>query len=325
MKILDFNLEGSHFIIEADISPRQETDDEMECQWLRYDFENTQIYKETDGVVSPFQITAVAWAGYQLTADDALEDVIGRISRNEIGKLAVHYICPELQEFFDELKKYPAINSERTIPYFIFHGGNIAKLMYATNEFLYYANSNDMPVMFHTNDGTLVSDNEFANIGLYESEENVENGTEHILPFTEYDPDVFQQESVNWPISNDSSEQNHSACGYPFLLGYAPAEGGLHEQFCLEPDPVNIASFIMKMGRERGDLMICTPLDTPFLNTFGTLIDRCEDQDFLRNHLLPVLLPMQMGKAEPQEIKLIEEQDNEAFLDDFEVEDDIEL
>ena len=80
MKILDFDLEGSHFIIEADIAPRQEADDDMECQWLRYDFDNTQVYKETDGAVSPFQITAVAWAGYQLTADHALKDVIGRIS-----------------------------------------------------------------------------------------------------------------------------------------------------------------------------------------------------------------------------------------------------
>ena len=51
MKILDFDLEGSHFIIEADISPRQEADDDMECQWLRYDFDNTQVYKETDGAV----------------------------------------------------------------------------------------------------------------------------------------------------------------------------------------------------------------------------------------------------------------------------------
>ena len=45
MKILDFDLEGSHFIIEADISPRQEADDDMECQWLQCDFENTQVYK----------------------------------------------------------------------------------------------------------------------------------------------------------------------------------------------------------------------------------------------------------------------------------------
>lgn len=186
MKILDFDLEGNHFIIEADVSPRQEADDDMECQWLRYNFDNTQIYKETDSVVSPFQITAVAWEGYQLTADHALNDVIGRISRNETGKLAVHYICPELQEFFNELKKYPAISGERTIPYFIFHRGDIARLAYATNEFLYYVDSSDMPLMFHTDDGTLASDNEFADIGLCESEENVENGTEQILPFTDY-------------------------------------------------------------------------------------------------------------------------------------------
>lgn len=189
MKVLDFDLEGSHFIIEADISLRQEADDDMECQWLRYDFDNTQVYKETDGIVSPFQITAVAWAGYQLTADHALNDVIGRISRNETGKLAVHYICPELQEFFNVLKKYPAISGERTIPYFIFHRGDIAKLAYATNEFLYYVDSSDMPLMFRTDDGTLVSDNEFADIGLCESEENVENGTEQILSFTDYDSD----------------------------------------------------------------------------------------------------------------------------------------
>lgn len=71
-----------------------------------------------------------------------------------------------------------------------FHGGDIAKLAYATNEFLYYEDSNYMPLMFRTVDGTLVSDNEFADMGLYESEENVENGTEHILPFTDYGSDV---------------------------------------------------------------------------------------------------------------------------------------
>ena len=76
---------------QEDVYKRQD----MECQWLRYDFDNTQVYKETDGAVSPFQITAVAWAGYQLTADHALKDVIGRISRNETGKLTVHYVCPE--------------------------------------------------------------------------------------------------------------------------------------------------------------------------------------------------------------------------------------
>lgn len=182
MKILDFNLEGNHFVIEADI----ETDDNMECQWFQHRFENTKIYKDTDGVVRPFTITAVAWAGYQLTTDHALKDVIGRISRNETGKLTVHYVCPELQTFLDKFKKYPAIIGERIVPYFIFHHGDIARLVYSTNEFLYYADSNDMLLMFRTHDGTLVSDNEFADIGIYDSVRNVEKGTEYILPFKDH-------------------------------------------------------------------------------------------------------------------------------------------
>ncbi len=123
----------------------------------------------------------------------------------------------------------------------------------------------------------------------------------------------------------NNAKQNDTSCGYPFLIGYAPAENGQHEAFYLEPDPINIASFIVKMGEERGDLMLCTPLDTPFMNTFGTFIDRCEDQEFLQKHLMPVLLPMQMGEKEPQEIKFAKNQENEVFCDSFEDEDDMEL
>jgi len=38
MKILDFDLEGNHFIIEADISLRQKADDNTESHWPRYFF-----------------------------------------------------------------------------------------------------------------------------------------------------------------------------------------------------------------------------------------------------------------------------------------------
>lgn len=89
-------------------------------------------------------------------------------------------------------------------------------------------------------------------------------------------PESLKEWLLDKPVRNEAAEeltkfvtpelisaakQNHTACGYPFLIGYAPAEGGLHEAFCLDPDPVNLASFIVKMGKERGDLMICTPLD----------------------------------------------------------------
>ena len=190
IKILDFDLEGNHFIIEADISLHQKADDNMKSHWPHYFFENTQVYKEIDEVVSPFPITAVTWYGCQLTADHALEDVVERITRNETGKLTVREVCPELQEFLNEFNKYPAINGERTIPYFIFQDGDIARLAYATNRFLYYTDSNNMPIMFRTDDGTLISNNEFADIGLFDSKQRVQEGTEHILPFTEYESDM---------------------------------------------------------------------------------------------------------------------------------------
>lgn len=127
-------------------------------------------------------------------------------------------------------------------------------------------------------------------------------------------------------ISGDNiQKQNDSICEYPFLVGYAPLENGYHQAYYLDPAPENIASFIVKMGEERGDLMICTPWDTPFLNTFGTFIDRCEDQEFLQEQLLPVLIPMQMGQTAPQEIRLIENQENEESYDGLDNEDDMEL
>ncbi len=62
------------------------------------------------------------------------------------------------------------------------------------------------------------------------------------------------------------------------------------------PDPVNLASFIVKMGKERGDLMICTPLDTPFLNTSGHSLTAARIRTFCKKHLLPVLIPMRWAK-----------------------------
>ena len=68
--------------------------------------------------------------------------------------------------------------------------GDIARLAYATNWFLYYADGNNMPIMFRTDDGTLISNNEFADIGLFNSKQCVQDGTERILPFTEYESDM---------------------------------------------------------------------------------------------------------------------------------------
>ena len=189
MKVLDFLLEGGHYIIDADISWCKKMDKDRGCQWLRRILDDTKVYnvyKEKDGVLSPFVIKAVNWYGVRQTPDDALKDVAGRITRNETETLTVNDIWPELKEALDEFKKYPAITGDRIVPYFIYYGGDIAKLDYATDRFLYYLYEYEGILMFRTEDGTVVSDNEFAEMGYWESKENVEKGTEHLLLFTEY-------------------------------------------------------------------------------------------------------------------------------------------
>ena len=74
-----------------------------------------------------------------------------------------------------------------------------------------------MPLMFRTIDGTLVSDNEFADMGLYESEENVENGTEHILPFTDYGSDV--ESACDLEDEEDLEIWNSEVCGLCSVAG----------------------------------------------------------------------------------------------------------
>lgn len=189
MKILDMTLEGGHYIFDADISWYKKTRKDKGCKWLECMLEDIKVdnvYKETDGVLSPFVIKAVNWFGERQTPTDALRDVAGRITRNETGTLTVNYIWPVLKKALDKFKKYPAITGDRVIPYFIYNMGNIANLVYATDRFLYYLYEYEGLLMFRTEDGTIVSDNEFAEIGYWNSKENVEKGIERLLPFTEY-------------------------------------------------------------------------------------------------------------------------------------------
>lgn len=72
-------------------------------------------------------------------------------------------------------------------------------------------------------------------------------------------------------------------------------------QCCIKADTENIASFIAKYGQYT-DITMATLQLYPFLTTCGGFIDRCYDQDFLKEELLSALVPMQIGEKEPQEI-----------------------
>lgn len=92
---------------------------------------------------------------------------------------------------------------------------------------------------------------------------------------------------------------------YPYVIGYVYSEEGRSEHF-LKATPKNIASFIVK-NSQLDMIKITTPLDKPFISTCAGFIDYCADQEFLRNELLPVLIPMQLGNTEPSEVELVPE------------------
>lgn len=105
----------------------------------------------------------------------------------------------------------------------------------------------------------------------------------------------------------------------PYLIGYVQSKGS-YTQYMLKDNPTNIASFIVKNATLDDDnvVQITTPLDMPFLSTCGSFIDYSADQEFLRNELLPVLIPMQLGDRKPLEVVLIPESEFDP-LDDEEL------
>lgn len=82
---------------------------------------------------------------------------------------------------------------------------------------------------------------------------------------------------------------------------YLVARVGLLDECVIHADAENIASFIAKYSMG-GDIVMVTLQLYPLLKTQGGFIERCYDQEFLKNELLPKLVPMQMGETEPGEI-----------------------
>lgn len=80
---------------------------------------------------------------------------------------------------------------------------------------------------------------------------------------------------------------------------YVYSNGG-REEFLFHNTPENIASFIG--SRPFVDQMILTtPMDELIMNTMGNFIDQCPDKELLEQ-VKETLIPIQLGKAEPQPI-----------------------
>ena len=150
--------------------------------------DDIQMYEFTESGKVPFRPNCRDWFGTLITVEEALDDVLGRLTRNETGTLNMIYLDSELEKYVAlYLKRIAAEFDGRKIPYEILFKEERAHLVFATDQFLYYLDELGCVNMFRTCDGTLVSDNEFAEIGFYESEEAIETGDEIKIEFTTYE------------------------------------------------------------------------------------------------------------------------------------------
>lgn len=110
-----------------------------------------------------------------------------------------------------------------------------------------------------------------------------------------------------------------------YLIGYVNSDKG-YEQTHIVASAENIVSFLASNAYTE-EVLLTTPLDTPFISARYGIIDKCTDQQFLMSELLPVLIPMQQGEIEPRPIEVFDEREGFSgdYEDEYENEDDMEL
>lgn len=91
----------------------------------------------------------------------------------------------------------------------------------------------------------------------------------------------------------DTNKQMQSLLDSPYTtLGYVYRHQS-REVYCFEGTSENIAAFLMKFSD-------ADQMDILLLNTIGTFIDTCPDQNLL-SQILEYLVPMQIGDSKPKD------------------------
>ncbi len=83
-------------------------------------------------------------------------------------------------------------------------------------------------------------------------------------------------------------------------------DGRYSPKIKITDDPKQVASFIIKT-RDCPVIKITNSSDLLELQTMdGGFVDFCKDQEYLKDRLLPVLIPMQTEGVEPEDINILD-------------------
>lgn len=170
------------------------------------------MFEIVNGEAQPFTPRPKNDTGEPFSVAEVLQDLLMRIVRNETGIMELVSVNEIVSAYRKAFRGTIATFRTREIPYFIIFDKRFLKSVYATDRFLFYDDELEMPVMFRTDDGTLVSNNEFAEIGFWESVDAVKNGAESELGFKTY-PDLEIQQFVRYRFPSQLGKDSAPTMG----------------------------------------------------------------------------------------------------------------
>ena len=88
---------------------------------------------------------------------------------------------------------------------------------------------------------------------------------------------------------------------------------GIYEhKYYFKNTPENIANFIMQY--RFCDITVTDCADNLICDTFGQFINRCPDQLYLRDKLLPILQKIQFGEVPLKQLRFKYDEQNECYI-----------
>lgn len=181
-----FNIYGN-YEIESDNTTWDYFNDEDKPKLIGYKYPEFDSLTATilkDGVTERYEPTGTTWAGRKYTEEDMICSFIAALIQGDVSYTKV-FLDDGLQKFVDEYLADDAIATtvdDKKIPKRILTCSMfyMYQLMLVTNEFIYYGYE-DMLLMLSTDKHGVVSDNYFAEVGLWDSVENIKSGKEKLL------------------------------------------------------------------------------------------------------------------------------------------------
>lgn len=194
-KLVDFiiteveNQKNLHFIIFGDMNIEEEKGYKIPI------FENIRMKKIENGIETDWKPSSTTWAGSKISSEDAMYQTYSDIIAND-ENIQIIFIDKSIMDLVSQYRNAYIKYNGRKIPKLIYSYwyGNF-ELFFATDSFCYYEKDGEL-IMMRTSNGDQVAGAEFAEIGLYDSFDNVNKGKEKLI-FGEISEEFIEEGEKN--------------------------------------------------------------------------------------------------------------------------------